>query len=151
MFYSPDTKGKYEVIQNFALSKNKLISKNREITLSDPQTLIKEIKERRLCPALLTGFLALVFLNEFKCFGSFRQVEYLPIYQEKLNKLKFMKEFNIEKIPTANLTTGVFNFNTKIFPIDILLGEKFTPNENILFGELLLPMKNILLENKPKK
>ncbi|MEO5635373.1 MAG: hypothetical protein ABIS26_02380 [Candidatus Paceibacterota bacterium] len=99
------------------------------------------------CPGLLVTFLALTFLNGFKCFGSFRQVEYLPEYQEKLAKLDFLKKFNVEKVPTSNLTTGSF-YPLEVYPADIILGEKFKLDENILFGELLTSpsMKKILYE-----
>lgn len=135
MFYTPVMDGKYEKMKSVKFS---------EISVSSSTKLIKELKNGRLCPALLPTFLALVFLNQFKCFGSFRQVEYLPEYQEKLAKLKFMKDFKVEKIPTANLTTG--SLEEKLFPADILLGAKFKANPKILFGELLLPIKEVLLE-----
>lgn len=145
MFYTPVVDGKYEKMENMSLSGNKLISKNKEIDLGNSKILIRELKEGRLCPALLPSFLALAFLNQFACFGSFAQVEYLPVYQTKLAKLSFMKEFKIEKIPTSNLTTGVFR--TDLYPADIISGEKLKMNPHILFGELLLPMKDVLLES----
>lgn len=106
-----------------------------------PMNKIKELSE----PNLFFAFAPLL-LNHFKCFGSFRQVEYLPEYQKRLTKIKFIQDFEIEKVPTANLTTG--EFIEKLFPADIVLGEKFNPNENILFGELLLNMKDTLLIEK---
>lgn len=147
MFYSPFVDGKYEVMENVTFSGNILKNKHKEISLDNPIELIEELKSGRLCPALITGFLVLVFLNEFKCFGSFAQVEYLPAYQQKLAKLNILKNLNITNTPTSNLTTGVFPFNTNLYPVDIIQGEKFTPNKNILFGELLIPMKNTLLES----
>ena len=45
-------------------------------------------------------------------------------------------------MPTANLTTG--EFAEKKFPADIILGKEFKANENILFGELLINIKEIL-------
>ncbi|MDO8659629.1 MAG: hypothetical protein Q7K54_03430 [Candidatus Parcubacteria bacterium] len=147
MFYYPSQNGKYEVMENVTFSGNKLKGKHIEINLDNPENLITELKDGRLCPALIAGFLVLAFLNEFKCLGSFAQVEYLPVYQNKLSKLKCLKNFNIRKTPTANLTTGVFPFNPELYPVDIINGEKFTPNKNILFGELLLPMKKTLLES----
>ena len=62
-----------------------------------------------------------------------------------------MKEFNIEKIPTANLTTGVFNFNTKIFPMIYSWAKNSHQMKIFYLVNFWLPMKNILLENKPKK
>jgi hypothetical protein len=147
MFYSSALDGKYEKMENVIFSGKILKSKNKEISLENSENLIKELKKGRLCPALITGFLALAFLNEFKCLGSFAQVEYLPVYQKKLAKLKCLKGLNIKKVPTANLTTGVFPENPNLYPIDIILGEKFKPNKRILFGELLLSMKEVLLES----
>jgi hypothetical protein len=145
LFYTPVQNGKYEQMENMFIKKNTLKSKTKEINLENPEDLIKELKDGRLCPALITSFLALAFLNQFKCFGSFAQVEYLPVYQKKLAKLKFMKEFKIDKISTSNLTTGMFQENP--YPADIILSKKFKPNPKMLFGELLWPMKNVLLES----
>jgi hypothetical protein len=135
-------------MENMIFSENSLKSKNKEISLSDPKILIKELLENRLCPALIISFLALAFLNEFKCFGSFAQVEYLPVYQEKFAKLPFMKKFKIENVPTSNLTTGVFPSDTEIFPADLIIHEKeLKQKENLLFGELLIKMKDTLIGN----
>lgn len=148
MFYVPVMDGKYEKTENMMFSGDVLKSKNKEIPLSNSNFFIRELKEGRLCPALITTFLALSFLNQFKCFGSFAQVEYLPVYQEKLAKLKFMKQFKIEKIPTSNLTTGFFPEKRNSYPADIIIkNEKFIQNEKTLFGELLLHMKSVLLES----
>lgn len=151
LFYTPVMSGKYEQMENMTLSgdnSEKLKSKNKELALNNPEVLIQELKENRLCPAMITTFLVLAFLNQFKCFGSFAQVEYLPVYQEKLSKLSFMKEFEIENIPTSNLTTGVFPEKKSAYPADIIIKkEKFKPSDKTLFGELLLHMKSVLLES----
>lgn len=140
-------KGKYEQMENMSFSKNVLKSKNKEIDLSNKEELIKELKDGRLCPALIVSFLVLAFLNQFKCFGSFGQVEYLPVYQKKLAKVKFLKPYKIEQVPTSNLTTGTFPEKSNLYPIDIIDQGKFEVNEKILFGELLLPMKSALLKS----
>ncbi|OGI92663.1 hypothetical protein A2933_02545 [Candidatus Nomurabacteria bacterium RIFCSPLOWO2_01_FULL_46_18] len=98
-----------------------------------PMNKIRELNEANL----FLAFAPLLF-NHFKCFGSFRQVEYLPEYQEKLSGLGFMKEFEVEKVPTASLTTG--EFKNKPYPVDIILGEEFTPNPQMLFGEFITNM-----------
>ncbi|MEX2029109.1 MAG: hypothetical protein WD963_01360 [Candidatus Paceibacterota bacterium] len=148
MFYTPVMNDKYEQMENMKFFGDSLKSKNKEISLKDNKELIKELKNGRLCPALITSFLALAFLNQFKCFGSFAQVEYLPVYQEKLAKLDFMKEFKIEKIPTSNLTIGLFPEKRNIYPVDMIINnETFKQEEKILFGELLLHMKSVLLES----
>ena len=140
--------GKYEKMENMTFSGNSLKSKHKEILLTDPKILISELENARICPGLILSFLAIAFLNEFKCFGSFAQVEYLPLYQEKLAKLKFMKEFNIKKIPTANLTTGIFPDAINLYPADIIMDirtNKLKQKEKILLGELWLPMKDKLV------
>lgn len=148
MFYAPIMRGKYEEMENFFLHGNILNSRSRKIPLDNPETLIRELNENRLCPALLPGFLVLAFLNQFKCFGSFAQVEYLPVFQEKLAKLSFMKEFKIETIPTSNLTTGVFVDGKTMYPLDVLIsGKKFKPDPKIPFGALLTRMKDALLSS----
>ena len=148
MFYAPVMDGKYEKMENMTFFGNKLKSKNKEISLDNSKILIRELEEGRLCPALITLFLALSFLNQFKCFGSFAQVEYLPVFQEKLVKLSFMKEFKIEKIPTSNLTTGLFPKGRNLYPADMIIQDKkFKQSAKTLFGELLHHMKNVLLES----
>jgi hypothetical protein len=147
LFYIPTTSGKYKKMENMSIVKNILKSKTQEISLQNKEELINALKNNRLCPALITTFIALAFLNQFKCFGSFGQVEYLPVYQKKLAKLKFLKPYKIEQVPTANLTTGTFPEKTNLYPIDIIALGKFAPKESMLFGELLLPMKKVLLES----
>ena len=150
IFYGTVVDGKYKQMENFFFTSSgeSLKSRNPEISLASPGVLIEELREGRLCPALILSFLALAFLNQFKCLGSFAQVEYLPVYQEKLSKLSFLKELKIEKVPTSNLTTGTFPDGKDLYPVDIIMGKlKFKPNTKILFGELLLNMKKVLLES----
>ena len=152
MFYAPVMNSKYEDIENMILLEESLKSKSREILLDNPEILIQEIKEGRICPSLILTFIVLSFLNQFKCFGSFAQVEYLPIYQEKLAKLEFLKIFKIETVATSNLTTGIFPNDLNIFPADLIIyGEKLKQKEEILFGELLLPMKDKLIHGRQNK
>ncbi len=146
MFYAPVMRGKYEEMENFFLHGNVLNSRSRKIPLDNPEALIKELSEGRLCSALLPGFLVLAFLNQFKCFGSFAQVEYLPVYQEKLAKLSFMEGFKIETISASNLTTGVFVDGKTMYPLDVLVdGKKFKHDPEQQWGALLMRMKEALL------
>jgi hypothetical protein len=146
IFYTPVVDGKYEKLENMKFYKNTLRSRSKEIPLDDPSVLINEIENGRLCPALLIGFTVIAFLNQFKCFGSFAQVEYLPAYQKQLAKMSFMKEYKIETIETSNLTTGFFPQGKHLYPVDIILSDrKFKPNPTMLFGELLIGMKESLL------
>src|SRR6185369_15048148 len=145
MFYFPATEGKYEQMENVFFNNGALESKHQRIAIDNDEDLIEELKNSRLCPALITGFMSLAFLNQFKCLGSFAQVEYLPAYQKKLAQLESLKGQGIESVPTANLTTGTLGEN--LYPVDILLGEKFSPKSETLFGELLIPIKEVLLKS----
>ncbi|KKR62010.1 MAG: hypothetical protein UV43_C0023G0006 [Parcubacteria group bacterium GW2011_GWF2_42_7] len=149
MFYTPVLNGKYEDMENMFFGdegSQSLKGKNKEISLGNPEILIEEIQSGWVCPSLLLTFIALSFLNQFKCFGSFAQVEYLPVYQEKLARLPFMKIFKIESIMTSNLTTGVFPDGIDTFPADLIIhGENLKQKENWLFGELLLPIRSSLI------
>lgn len=145
MFYGPRNDTKYEIMENFVFQGNNLKSKTREILLNDPKILIKELKENRLCPGLIISFIVLAFINEFKCFGSFAQVEYLPSYQKKLSNIKFFKDLKISKVPTSNLTTGVFPIHPNLHPVDIVMGKKFSPNKKTVYGEMLLPIQEVIL------
>ncbi len=148
IFYFPVMNGKYEKTENLVLTGKSLESKSKTIQLDEPETLIAELETGRLCPALVTSFLSVAFLNQFKCFGSFAQVEYLPMYQKKLAELKFLKEFEIEKVPTSNLTTGALG---DLSPADIITSNdihKFRNKEKIKWGELLLPIKDKLIEGR---
>lgn len=154
MFYCSVMDGKYKKMENMIFSGKSLKSKSKKILLDNSEILIQEIKDGRVCPSLILTFIALSFFNQFKCFGSFAQVEYLPVYQKKLAKLKFMEEFNIKKIETANLTTGVFPEEINLYPADIIMNidnQEFKQKEEILFGELLLPMKDKLIYGRQNK
>ena len=141
-FYAPIQKGKYEEMENFFLKDGHLESFSRKIPLN-PETLSEELKGR-LCPGLIVGFLILSFLNHFQCLGSFAQIEYLPLYREKFAKFPFLKKYEIKKAK-AGLTTGGFPFDVNLHALDLALGEKFSPDENALFGEALLSIKDVLL------
>lgn len=151
IFYHPASDGKYEKTESMTFSTDTLKSRTREISLKDPEELIAGLKNDRLCPGLAISFLVFAFLNDFKCFGSFYQVEYLPKYQEKFAQLEFMSGLDISKVPTANLTTGVFPDNVDLYPADIIEGKKFDPSPEILFGELLLPIRDYLIHGRQTK
>ena len=142
-FYGPVQKGKYEEMENFYLRNGYLESASRKIKLT-PEILEKELKNR-LCPGMITGFLIFAFLNHFQCFGSFAQIEYLPFYHDEFSKFPFFKKYDIGKAPTGALTTGGFPNMVDLCPLDFYLGEKFIPNPDILFGESLLTIKEVLL------
>ena len=141
-FYAPVKKGKYEETESFFLKDGYLESPKRKIQLH-PDTLSGELAGR-LCPGLIVGFLIFSFLNHFQCSGSFAQIEYLPLYQDRFSKFPFLRKYNIKKTKHA-LTTGGFPFEVNLHALDLALGEKFTPDKDIFFGEALLAIKDILL------
>ncbi|MBP6884088.1 MAG: hypothetical protein KBC06_02555 [Candidatus Pacebacteria bacterium] len=152
IFFDPQTRAEFSIAfpdetlfyMPVMMSKFETTRKVKMDDLLDAETLIKDLKDKRFCPALITGFLALAFLNEFKCFGSFSQVEYLPAYQEKLKELSWAKDLHMEKVPTANLTTG--SFVDGMSGADIIMEGNFKPNPEILFGELLINIKDKLIK-----
>lgn len=146
MFYSPAKKGKYDSMENLRMK-----DLESDLDSSGPEGLKKKIEKENLCPGLLLVFIATAFLNGFKCYGSFSQVEYLPEYQKKLGKMEIFKPYGIEKVPTANLTTGVFP-GTKEWPADIIIeGKEINPDPEMLFGELLAGMKDTLSAGRKNK
>lgn len=147
IFYTPVISGKYEKMENMRIKGKALVSRNAEIPL-EPEAIIHELENGRLCPSLVVTFMVLAFINQFKCFGSFAQVEYLPVYQKKLAKLKAMKEFKIDTIATSNLTTGSFPGQKDFYPADIIIeNNKWRPDGKMLFGELIMPIKKTLMES----
>ncbi|MDR3519565.1 MAG: hypothetical protein P4L63_01600 [Candidatus Pacebacteria bacterium] len=142
-FYGPVKKGKYKEMENFFLKDGYLESPSRKIQLT-PKILAEELKNG-LCPGLIVGFLIFSFLNHFQCSGSFAQVEYLPLYREKFATFPFLKKNKIKEASAESLTTGGFPFDVGLHPLDIHLGEKFTPDPNALFGEAMLAIKDVLL------
>jgi len=144
-FYGTVKKGKYDLMEAFAFKKGYLESSTRKIKLT-PKILKAEIEKNRLCPGLPLGFLALTFLNHFKCFGSFAQTEYLPMYKNDFSKISFLKNYNISDAPTENLTTtGGFPSHPALHPLDLYFGKKMNIKKNLLFGETIIAIKDVLL------
>lgn len=144
-FYSTVKKGKYDSMEAFALKKGHLESPTRKIKLT-PEILTAEIEKNRLCPGLPLGFLALTFLNNFKCFGSFAQTEYLPMYKKDFFKIPCLKNYDILNAPTENLTTtGGFPAHPTLHPLDLYFGKKMNIKKKLLFGETIIAIKDVLL------
>lgn len=108
--------------------------------------IVKALVEDRLCPGLFLTYLIFMFVNGVRTLGSFVAAEYLPIYKEKLIATGIMKEYNLENIPEDNLTTGMLPDLEleQITSIDILLGTKWKPDPNMLYGELLVTLMSVL-------
>ncbi|MBU0999090.1 hypothetical protein KKG24_02155 [Patescibacteria group bacterium] len=143
-FYNSVKKGKYEVMEGFSLKGEYLESPSKKILLT-PDNLKKEIANG-LCAGLPLSFLIITFLNHFKCFGSFAQTEYLPMYKKDFEKIPCLKKYNIKNAPTDNLTTtGGFPSSPNLHPLDLYLGEKLKIKKEMLFGEVIITIKDVLL------
>ncbi|MCE9585028.1 hypothetical protein K8Q94_00145 [Candidatus Nomurabacteria bacterium] len=147
-FYGMVEKGKYKTMESFYLKDGYLESENRKIELN-PENLKKEL-ENNLCPGLVIGFLIFSFLNKFQCFGSFAQIEYLPLYRDKFSKLSFLKKYKIFKSPAGALTTGGFPDNSNLHILDIVQNKNiskkmFNQQKDRFFGEAIITIKNVLL------
>ncbi len=141
--YSQDDKLKQESIflttDGFTQTKNYALD-------STSESIIKALENDRLCPGLFLTYLVFKFVNGARCLGSFVAAEYLPTYKEKLIGTGLMKDYNLESIPTDNLTTGMLPDKSleQVTAIDILLGSKWEPDDNMLYGELLLSLMDVL-------
>ena len=146
VFYGKTKKGKYSTVENFYIKEGRLKSSKREIKL-EKGDIKKELESGNICPGLPVGFLSFAFLNHFKCFGSFAQVEYLPNYQEKFQNFKSLKPYKIDKVETSSLTTGGFPDDLDLHPFDLITSDNaFNPNKDMLFGEALIAIKEVLLK-----
>jgi hypothetical protein len=143
LFYGKSN-SKNSKLETFTLHKGFIQSKSTVIKLTK-ENLLEAFKSRDLCPGTLLVFTILSLLNHFKCLGSFRQVEYLSKYKEEWQKLGLFIEYKPEKVPTDNLTTGMFTKQPNLHPIDILLGSENKSQSSDLFGEYLLTMKEVLM------
>jgi UDP-N-acetylmuramate: L-alanyl-gamma-D-glutamyl-meso-diaminopimelate ligase len=144
-FYGTVKKGKYHSLEAFTLKNSYLESPTRKIKLT-PEILTAEIKTNRLCPGLPLGFLAFTFLNDFKCFGSFAQTEYLPMYKKDFFQIPCLKDIDILDAPTENLTTtGGFPGDPALHPLDLYFGKKMTVKKDLLFGETIVAVEDVLL------
>lgn len=146
MFYASYLKdGKFKqesiFITNDGFTKSKYYKLN-----TNAEDIINALNNDRLCPGLFLTYLVFKFINGARCLGSFVAAEYLPIYKEKLIATGILKDYNIESVPTDNLTTGMLPDKSleQVTAIDILLGMDWKPNENMLYGELLLNLMDVL-------
>ncbi len=145
-FYGSAKKGKYGRMEAFYLKNKCLKSSEREIKL-EPEILEEEMRNNRLCPGLPLGFLALTFLNRFKCFGSFAQTEYLPVYKKNFSEIPCLHGRAILEAPTENLTTtGAFPKNSSLRPLDLRADSNLEANEHTLFGETILAIRDTILK-----
>ena len=146
-FFTVDVKYKNKMRQeSVVLIGNELHSQNYKLKLNQ-ENLINEIKSGALCPGLFLGFTALSFINEFICFGSFEQVEYLAGFKQKWLKLDLLDNEIVHKSNTSAFTSGrcLDESGEGIHPLDLLLGMEIKFDENQTIGELMKPLLSRLL------
>jgi len=146
MFYGSYLKdGKFKQVSIFL--NNDGFSKSKYYNLeATPEKIIDALNNERLCPGLFLTYLVFKFVNGARCLGSFVAAEYLPTYKEKLTATGLLADYNLESIPTDNLTTGMLPDKSleQVTVIDILLGTEWKPNADMLYGELLLSLMDVL-------
>lgn len=150
LFYGTYLSSKYESMEKLYVKNGTLHGQHHDIEIT-PENITERIENGSLCPGLFLVYLILTFINHIQCLGSFAQAEYLPRYGEGLFNTGLLEPDLIKNAPVNNLTTGMLpdpNLHD-ITPLDILLGSKWNPDENMYFGELLLGIENLLY--KPKK
>ncbi len=141
MFTKPCVEKKKEKLEKFIIQDGVLQGAQHQITL-EPETIIHELRTKRLCPGVFITFMVLSFLNGFKCLGSFDQIEYLKDFQEKWLKVSLLNQEVIQQVPTNGLTTGRFTDETglPVFPLDVVLGTQWEFPDRITLQELIHPL-----------
>ncbi len=144
-FYKPNKKGKYDFVESYYLKGNNLQSNKNKILLNRAN-LKKELQENYLCPGMPLSFLIYAFLNNFLCYGSFAQVEYLPKYKKNFLKVPILKNI-ISNSKDGALTTGSFPDNISLHPLDLYINKNIDLDKykNTLFGESIIAIKDVLL------
>lgn len=127
-FYSPYDKGKYQKQESLYVDGMGFQGEYNYYACNREQ-LIKALESKQLCPATFLTFTVLSCLNQFQCFGSFSQVEYLTRFRLAWEQLDFLQPYQPEKIPTDTLTTAMFPTDRDILPLDIFLGTKQIPGD----------------------
>lgn len=136
LFFAPTMAKKYHKQEKLYLDGYTLKGEHTE-HITDPAVILEGLQNKTLCPAPILVFTALAFLNQFKCLGSFAQVEYLPDFQEKWIELGIDQANNV---PTENLTSGMFPENPELNPLDILTGAETLPEPSYTVYELFKPI-----------
>lgn len=114
----------------------------------EPASLQDALCFQRLCPAPFLTFLILVFLNGFKCLGSFQQVEYLADYKRKFLDLGWPHAPGIESTETDGLTCGrLFDEEqSAVFPLDVALGRSLIFSSQQSLWDWMTPILSKMLQ-----
>ncbi|MCB9809236.1 hypothetical protein H6776_02445 [Candidatus Nomurabacteria bacterium] len=134
-FYSPYDKGKYQKQESLYVDGMGFQGEYNYYACNREQ-LIQALESNQLCPATFLTFTVLACLNQFQCFGSFSQVEYLTRFRLTWEQLGFLQPYRPEKTPTDTLTTAMFPTDRDILPLDIFLSDKQIPGDkNDILGK----------------
>jgi|GEM_PF-1982318 len=132
LFYSPYETGKYTKSENIYYLDGYGYTGDHQSFPSNPESLKNALENDQLCPGTFLVFMVFVFLNDFQCFGSFVQVEYLSRFKEKILRLDLFSEEEkeyISRVPTDSLTTGMFPKNPLFNPLSIILEGASIPGD----------------------
>lgn len=103
----------------------------------EPASVAAALRDRVLCPGLFPVFASIAFVNQFQCFGSFNQVQYLTQMKRVLSQLRGFDGDSIAAIPTDALTLGSVRNDdgAEVHPIDVLLGSPIEWNPHRSVGD----------------
>lgn len=132
-FYTPYETGKYTKQENLYYLDGYGFKGDHQEFPHELDALMRGLEEKKLCPGTFLVFTALSFLNEFQCFGSFVQVEYLTNFKNMWNELGLLPH-DISHVRTDSLTTGMFPADPQYQALDYILNNKKIPGEP---GDLL--------------
>ncbi len=145
-FSCPYVSKKKEKLDRVQIVDGKLQSRRfkKELTA---EIILDGLQHHRWCPGVFLSFTVLSFLNGFRCFGSFEQVEYLARYRQQWKQLHLFESDQIDYAATDGLTTGRF-YDSKgipIFPLDLFLGREWEFPDSITLAEIVEPLMPRLL------
>ncbi|MFT5359758.1 MAG: hypothetical protein ACI88L_000218 [Candidatus Paceibacteria bacterium] len=143
LFYGAYKSSKYKKRESLYFDGLDLSGDYHQIRLS-PEELRKKLIDGTLCPATILTFTILSFLNDFKCLGSFMQVEYLSEFKNKWQASGLLGDVSLVK--TSNLSTGEFENFTETSLEYLSIKPDLLEAENSSMKYLWLPMKDQFLK-----
>ncbi len=125
---------------------DKLVHENQESPL-EVDEVITMLDMGFFCPGVFLTFATLAFMNQFRCLGSFEQVEYLERYRQALSDMGWPKPGALDRVDTSALTTGrcLGIDGLPVYPLDSLLGLKWKPGAKKFVWDLIQPLVPRLL------
>lgn len=149
-FYTPYETGKYTKQESLYYLDGYGYSGDHQQYPNTLEEIIAGLRNDQLCPATFLVFTVLSFLNDFQCFGSFVQVEYLTKFKATLIEAKIIDR-DLSNVPTSMLTTCMFPSNPSFHALDCITKQSVIPGKNRdLLGEYYLPIweQNLYYTNK---